>query len=233
MPCGRYSLLAASGGFASRFLMELVSNRQRVLEGPKCSWVLPAASRLSFQSSGCSPRPPRSRSEDWWVRQAKDDAEGGDVTAAFRTEGSKGRIAGWAGRWIGCVVWRCGRGSKWFVSIRRHCRGSKLKEGSKARDRLTKTPRLQGAFVTRSGCTQSWAGPGGSRGCGRVGGLLVWALGTWTWVGKTDPFPFGRKGRRSNCSSVQLPGSSSLPCCLPGRLRPIATYCTYRTRIVG
>lgn len=89
----------------ARFLMELVSNRQRVLEGPKCSWVLPAASRLSFQSSGCSPRPPRSRSGDWWVKQAKDDAERGDVRASFSNRRRDRRDESRDGPAVGLGVW--------------------------------------------------------------------------------------------------------------------------------
>lgn len=158
----------------ARFLIELVSNRQRVLKGPKCSWVLPAASRLSSQSSGCSPRPPRSRSGDWRVRQAR-DAAGGAVGGSFRGEGSKGRERNGRplnGYVVGDVVEEGGgsfRGGG--------CRCSMLK----ALD--CPGPRLQGAFVTRSGCTQSWAGPGGSRGGGLCG---HWAPGPG-W--ETDPFP--------------------------------------------
>lgn len=228
MPCGRYSLLAASGGFASRFLMKLVSNRQRVLEGPKCSWVLPAASRLSFQSSGCSPRPPRSRSEDWWVRQAKDVAEGGDVTAAFRTEGSKGRIAGWAGRWIGCVVWRCGRGSKWFVSIRRDCRGSKLKEGSKAQDRLTDQERPQGSRELSSHAADARKVGLGRAEVGGVGGLAGCWCGHWApgpgWE-KRIPFPLVAKEGDPIAVVYSFLGARACPAACPGdygRLRPTA-----------
>lgn len=97
------SVVAVSGGCMeiSRFLNELVSNRQRVLQGPKCSWVLPAASRLSFQSSGCLPRPPRS---GIWrlVGEAGDGCTRSDVTAAFEPRDRRDRC-GLAGRWMG--VW--------------------------------------------------------------------------------------------------------------------------------
>lgn len=69
---------------------------------------------------------------------------------------------GMAGRWMG--VWFGDVGEEASGSfLSGECRGSRLK-----RLQTHQGTRLQGAFVTRCGCTQSWAGPGGSR--GGVGG---------------------------------------------------------------
>lgn len=142
------------------------------------------------------------------VGEAGDGVRRADATAAFRTKGSRGRMRD--GRPLdGCVVWRCGRGSKWFVSSRRV---SRLK-AQKAPDSPGQGTRLQGAFVTRSLRVHAQLGWAGRKSgvCGRV----VWAgcVGTGALgpCAKTDPFPSGRQGRRSSNNSSW--GSSNTGAC--------------------
>lgn len=158
----------------SRFLIELVSNRQRVLKGPKCSWVLPAASRLSSQSSGCSPPPPRSRSGDWRVRQAM-DAAGGCRGRQLLRRGIEGTRAVWPAVERVCG-WRRGRGGRWFVSRRRlsmlDAQGSRLCRAQGSRELSSHAADARKAGLGRAEV--------GAAGC--VG------TGTWAWW-EADPLP--------------------------------------------
>lgn len=120
------------------------------------------------------------------VGEAGDGVRRADATAAFRTKGSRGRMRD--GRPLdGCVVWRCGRGSKWFVSSRRV---SRLK-AQKAPDSPGQGHKAPGSFRHTHAADARTVGLGRAE----VGGVWAGCVGTGALGpgAKRIPFPQAAK----------------------------------------